>query len=178
MTSQKVLAHALAKYEGSVVIVSHDRHFLRTVTTDVLALWPHHTQVPARPPDGWRLYSGTYGEFEGSRLGEVFFSEQPQTVSPPGATTGSKISYAREKERRSEARKLQRHEETLLQRMEELESEHREIQERMAAYETYTDADAMRALRSRLEKNETDQAQTAEEWERVSERLQHYDYSL
>jgi ATP-binding cassette subfamily F protein 3 len=42
MTSQEVLARALGMYRGSLIVVSHDRYFLRSVSTDVLALWPAH----------------------------------------------------------------------------------------------------------------------------------------
>ncbi|MEX2442091.1 MAG: ABC-F family ATP-binding cassette domain-containing protein, partial [Alkalispirochaeta sp.] len=65
MTSQQVLARALSDYRGSTIVVSHDRYFLRAVSTDVLALWPRSLPEELRPSRAWRYYPGSYREFEG-----------------------------------------------------------------------------------------------------------------
>lgn len=51
------MEEALAAYPGAFIIVSHDKYFLRAVSTRVVAL----------PGDGsWRVFEGTYAEYETS----------------------------------------------------------------------------------------------------------------
>jgi ATPase subunit of ABC transporter with duplicated ATPase domains len=53
LATKKALTDALASYEGTLVFVSHDRAFLRSVATRILEL------APGKP----RLYPGTYDEY-------------------------------------------------------------------------------------------------------------------
>ena len=49
-----MLVEALAGFEGTMLFVSHDRHFLRR------ALEP---RARARPPEGAHVYGGGYTEY-------------------------------------------------------------------------------------------------------------------
>ena len=51
--TKEVLLEALADYEGTMLFVSHDRHFLRAVSNRVLELLP----------DGLHMYGGGYAEY-------------------------------------------------------------------------------------------------------------------
>src|SRR6185437_2546350 len=51
--SREVLLQALLGFEGTLMIVSHDRHFLRHVTTRVFELDQHHLSVYDGP---WSYY--------------------------------------------------------------------------------------------------------------------------
>jgi ATPase subunit of ABC transporter with duplicated ATPase domains len=53
MDTKEMLVEALANYEGTMLFVSHDRHFLRQLSNRVL-------EVNA---SGVRLYGGGYGEY-------------------------------------------------------------------------------------------------------------------
>jgi ATP-binding cassette subfamily F protein 3 len=54
-----VLVEALKAYDGTILIVSHDRHFLKQLTT----------QVAQVDKGGVRFYPGTYSEYL-SHIGE------------------------------------------------------------------------------------------------------------
>ena len=54
LATREMLAESLAKYEGTLLIVSHDRRFLSALTDHVLEL------EPGRPP---RVYGGGYAEY-------------------------------------------------------------------------------------------------------------------
>lgn len=58
MESKDVLAEALAKFGGTVLLASHDRHVLDQVATHVMSL-----------PDG-RLFEGTYSDWSATRAAE------------------------------------------------------------------------------------------------------------
>ncbi len=53
MGTKEVLLKALGTFEGTMLFVSHDRHFLRALSNRVLEV----------SPDGVRLYGGGYGEY-------------------------------------------------------------------------------------------------------------------
>lgn len=170
MTSQRVLAEALSHYRGSAIVVSHDRYFLQDVSTDVLALWPRALPKELRPSRAWRYYPGSYREFEGSHLGEVFATSEAisatQTApTSPGANKPRKHDYAEQKALRGELRRLERTEHELLQKMERLEHAHHEIQQAMSLEENYTDSATIRRLQESLQENEEDQHATTTEWE-------------
>jgi ATPase subunit of ABC transporter with duplicated ATPase domains len=50
----EVLARALQAYPGTILFVSHDRAFVRTVATKIIALEGNHTAIP---------YPGTYDAY-------------------------------------------------------------------------------------------------------------------
>ncbi len=178
MTSQQVLARALAQYRGSVVVVSHDRYFLRAVSTDVLALWPSSLPKEVRPPQAWRYYPGSYREFEGSHLGEVFATAEtwlaPQAAqTPPDSIENPpKNDYEQQKALKGEVRRLERQERELMQALERLEETHREIQHAMAVEENYTVPETIRRLQESLAQNEQDQQETTQRWEETVGRLE------
>jgi ATPase subunit of ABC transporter with duplicated ATPase domains len=53
MTTKEMLLDALAGYEGTMLFVSHDRHFLRALSNRVLEL----------TPEGIHKYGGGYAEY-------------------------------------------------------------------------------------------------------------------
>ena len=57
LTTKRALVKALSKYEGTIVFVSHDRSFLRALSTHVLEL----VMVDGKPRP--RAYPGTYDEY-------------------------------------------------------------------------------------------------------------------
>jgi len=56
ITTKEMLITALAQYEGAMLFVSHDRHFLAALSNRVLEI----------TPDGAHLYSGGYTEYVAS----------------------------------------------------------------------------------------------------------------
>lgn len=210
MASQRVLAEALRTYTGSLITVSHDRDFLRAVASDVLALW----KPGEHSGDSWRLYPGSYREFEQSHIGEVFFSDghadpsagagrnrplrghatdpglmsgtkpafdagpsgrSQNTAGGHGAETSSGSDYQRQKEQRSEVRRLRRLEEELLERIADNESRIASLDEQMADEANYTDGDTIRTLQEQRTEAEQRLASLTAEWELVAEQLSESD---
>ena len=103
----EILEEALVRFEGTVVLVSHDRYFLERVTTRVLHL-----------EDGEAtLYSGTYGEYlahrekASARGGQKFQSTvatKPAAVREEQAAAKGKSAYEAAKKNAREAEKRQR----------------------------------------------------------------------
>ncbi len=60
MRSREILLRALQEFQGTLVLVSHDRHFLRAISNRVF----HVTDRKLR------VFEGSYGEFLGSEQGD------------------------------------------------------------------------------------------------------------
>ncbi|MDA3949711.1 MAG: ABC-F family ATP-binding cassette domain-containing protein [Spirochaeta sp.] len=169
MQSQEVLAEALSRYEGTVIVVSHDRHFLRRVATDVLALWPSERSGDPVPARHWTFYPGPYNEFESARLGAVFLADatQPSRAEQTRSVNSEsqRSNYLDQKTRRARSRRLERREEEILNRLEELEGDHASVQEELAEPENYRDGDRVQALQQRLFENEAERDRLHDEWE-------------
>jgi ATP-binding cassette subfamily F protein 3 len=59
--SREILMEALKEYEGTVVLVSHDRHFLKEVTNRTYLVKDHKL----------RVFEGGYKEFLDSHQGDI-----------------------------------------------------------------------------------------------------------
>lgn len=165
MTSQEVLARTLARYDGSIVIVSHDRFFLREVATDVLALTPS-------PEDRthWQYYPGSFAEFEKTSLAAVL-DEDPSSGRSDGRgsdDTSGRDAYRDQKRRQTEFRKLMRKEEELLESIDRLETRRDELHHRLSDAAVYTDAEGSRSTQESLERCEHELAVAIAEWETIS----------
>ena len=109
MKSQEVLQNALANYEGTFAIVSHNRAFLDPITTKVLEF-----RSDGRPP---QLYLGNVTDYlekkacdEGTTVSAAAFEGQGKALSAPRATetsasvgSRSKGGASRKEEKRKEA---------------------------------------------------------------------------
>lgn len=179
MKSQEVLAEALQKYTGTVVVVSHDRTFLRDVATDVLALWPTQRHGPNVPNEHWRYYPGSYREFEGAQLGQVFLDHAAtegrgvpdvrEKREQPNNSTGGTQTFAEQKHVRSQLRKVERREEEIMVLLDSLEGEFDALQHQLALPENYRDGGKVQELQSALLQNEDARETLQREWETLEE---------
>jgi len=58
MPTCEVLDNALDPYDGSLLLVSHDRYFLDQVVDELLVIRPAH--LPGVP---WKMYKGSYSDY-------------------------------------------------------------------------------------------------------------------
>jgi ATP-binding cassette subfamily F protein uup len=122
-----LLEERLAAYQGTVLLVSHDRAFLNNVVTSVLAFEKHppaRTDVWLGPLDGWYVneYVGGYDDWADRR------------VLPPEAEPPRKSAPIREK--KPVKKRLSQHErrelDGLPSRIEALEIEQAQLHQRMS----------------------------------------------
>ncbi len=173
MTSQEVLARALQRYKGTVVFVSHDRSFLRSVATDVLALWAWDASFP----DRWRLYPGSFQEFEESHIGSVFADPEQESRETTGSTANVEGArrYEEQKARKAEFQRLRRREAEMLEQIEAREAEHRHVQEELATPDIYTDGEKVRFLNDKLNRLQGEIDDLHRTWEETELRLAQLD---
>lgn len=171
MASQEVLLSALKAYEGTLIVVSHDRYFLDRLVDRVLEL------------DGGTLrdWPGNLSEFiERKGLEEVATTREVQSHVPVEnvreagfKTRDQKRTEAEIRNRASRAIRSAREEvEELQKQIEKAENRKAEIETLMANEELYKDAVKYRQLLSEYEKIRIELPQFIEEWEAAALRLQ------
>ncbi|MBR4497420.1 MAG: ABC-F family ATP-binding cassette domain-containing protein [Bacteroidales bacterium] len=95
--SKEVLKQALLKYDGTLILVSHDRDFLNGLTTNIYEVKRTHIKEVM---GDLQVYLNQLNQEE------LAFSKAP-TAQAEKKTTASKIDYQRQKEIDRESRKLQ-----------------------------------------------------------------------
>ena len=129
MQSQDVLQRALRDYEGSVLIVSHNRDFLDTVVTKTLEF---------RPGEQPRLFSGNIAYYL-DKTAEESGTAKPAAASAPSRGTPS-ATPNRKDQRRAEAEAREQRNKLLKPLETELEALEKKIAEYEAAQAALTKA--------------------------------------
>jgi len=146
----ELLEEILVSYQGSVLMVSHDRSFLNNITTSIIAF----------EDEGMlREYTGGYDDYlrQKEPAGRMVKKEKP--ASKPKAAGKKKLSY-------KEKREL----EGLVVRLEGLEGEQKRLHEKMADPAFYKqDSEEIAATAARAEAVKTELEQAFERWEKLEE---------
>ena len=164
LASKDVLLGALRDFPGTVIFVSHDRHFIANLATAVLEV----------KGGGARYLPGDY-DYYLRRAAQEAGTKDGAAGAPAAAE--AKAASATQKERqeekrlKSELRALEREEGVLIQQLEELEAARRQIEESMALPEAYENGGRMKELRKRHEENHAQHAQSMARWEEVDSRI-------
>ena len=152
----ELLESLLVDYQGTVLLVSHDRAFLNDVVTSTLAI-----------EDDGRVkeYDGGYDDYLRQRQVEASAEPKPGPDPATVATTGKGASPQVDRARKlsfKEKREL----ETLPGRIEELEAACRAIHESMASPSFYQqDGGEIVRIKARLDGLEQELASAYERWE-------------
>ena len=134
IVSTEALARALEQYRGTLIVVSHDRAFLRRLVTGVLEV----------DLGGARLYPGDFSYYEWKRGNE--------DDGAPARATPRRKGRGRTKEN-PEVRSQAVREDRVLVELEELEEQRMRIEADLAREDTWRDGEAMRELKRSLARN-------------------------
>ncbi|MBO4366017.1 MAG: ABC-F family ATP-binding cassette domain-containing protein [Clostridia bacterium] len=97
--SRETLEEALKGYGGTILAVSHDRYFIRSLATNILVL--DRKNDTGLFPDGYRLYRCGYEEYLRRAESERAQNGQEQSADSP---SGSKLSFEEQKKRKNRQR--------------------------------------------------------------------------
>ena len=163
MRSKDILKNAIMKYDGTVVVVSHDREFLDGMVDKVYEF----------RDGGVKEYLGGIYYFLEKRklesLQEVERRDAPAKTALKAAESGAsgKLSYEQKKEQEKQARKAKRAVETIEAELAGIEKQIAEYDAKFAAAAEYNEADykAYNELKNRYEHQ-------MHEWEKASYELE------
>ena len=159
METLDLLAELLADYKGTVLTVSHDRAFLDSVVTSILAI-----------EDGGNVFEATggYTDYENNRkvrekekanaarIAEERANSQKSAALSNGSGTESATNQANVAKKRKRSYNEEREYAALPKKIEKLEAEIAEIQTELAKPEVYTDANRIIELQKSLSDHESE----------------------
>ncbi|MDD4699233.1 MAG: ABC-F family ATP-binding cassette domain-containing protein [Oscillospiraceae bacterium] len=159
LQSREVLEEALANYDGTLLVVSHDRYFINRLSNRVL----HLTK------GGMESINGNYDTYCEQCLQA---ESSPATVKEESA---SKRQYKQKKERESSVRKLKSAQIRCETAIGQLESEIGEINESLSSPEISADYVKTIELSALIELKNTELEQKMLEWEEVLSSLSEFE---
>lgn len=165
MRSKDVLKEAIREFDGTVIVVSHDREFLDGLVTKVYEFGGGVVK---------EHIGGIYDFLQKKQmenLNELQLSQSPTSEArkaAPEPVSESKLSYEAQKEQARKARKLEKQVAECEERISKLEQQIQELENKMATPEGASDMqlyEQHRQLKQQVASEE-------EEWERLSLELE------
>lgn len=176
MRSKDVLKDAIRDFDGTVVIVSHDREFLDGLATKVYefggglvkehlgGIYEFLQRKKIESLDELQVKAVNRGDEEGSRIGK---EEKLSTVNPQ-LSTEKKLTYEERKELNKKQKRLEKQVAECEANIEETESAISILEEQMATPEGASDV----SLYEKHQKLKAQLDKIVEEWEEVSMELE------
>lgn len=170
--SIQILSGALQQYEGTYVVVSHDRFFLREIANKIWYI-----------EDGLvREFPGTYEEFNyhiNQQKEQAKAEERAQIASKSNSTNtkeadnkSAKSDFEKEKERRRQETKLKTAIDKIESEIFALEEQKEKLLNEMAQPEMSTQFDKLVELQRDLDKCESKLGPSHSQWEKLLEELE------
>ena len=144
------LENLLKAYEGTVIVVSHDRYFINKIADRLLIF----------KENGVEYFDGTYAEYI-----EKNESEEEKVVSKEPKEKKKNTDYLENKERNRAKNKIKRIENDI----ENKEKQIKEIQEKMTSDEICTNYVKLNELQQQINLIEQEIEQKMQEWEELSQ---------
>lgn len=156
-TSREALEESLKSYEGTMLIISHDRYFINKLADRILEL----------NPEGMTEYLGNYDYYMEKRL-EKSGQDTGKTHTETKKSTGA-IDYKMKKEMQAQERKRRSMLKKTEQEIEETELEMEKVNEQLADPQVTSDYQKLIELSGKLEELKAKQEQLYEQWAELSD---------
>ncbi|TVQ40560.1 MAG: ABC transporter ATP-binding protein [Spirochaetaceae bacterium] len=160
MHSKDVLLDALRSYKGTVLFVSHDRHFLDALADRVIEITRparHEFSVVTDYPGDYAYYRHR------TRQNEAHGADGTKDLR--GTRTGGDRHWQERKARKNRMQAIAREELRLIEQIETAERHHADIEQRMALPENYRNGEKMQQLQHHLEQARREQQRLSALWE-------------
>ena len=159
------LSMALQEYEGALVVVSHDRHLLRSVTDSLLLVADGKAQPFDGDLDDYRVWMSEHKK----SLGETDVD-----MGSPDSGLSRKVQRQNEAERRKRLKPLLNKLKKAEQTVEKFHTEQKKLETQLADSEIYSDSNKAKLKKLLAQKINVDKAleQSEEEWMILEELLE------
>lgn len=152
--SREALEDAILEYDGTLMVISHDRYFLNKVIGRILEL----------KEDGVSEYLGNYSYYQEKKLNPTRFEDYEELAN--GKTkTQLKDEKKKKREAEKEAKALQLKIKNLEKTIAEKEDELTNLQEQLCLESVYSNPSESQRVNSEIKKLEDTISQLYEEWE-------------
>ncbi len=155
INSKEMLLEAIRKYEGTVVFVSHDKHFIRNLATRILYI----------SDEGPEFFDGDYEYFERKiEEKEEQWAVEREKTKEEKSVVRTPSSYEENKAKKNRINSLTREINAISQKIENLEKEIAALEEESSKPEVYSVAARIRAVLDEKSKKEEEKDKLEEEW--------------
>ena len=147
IASQEVLEEVLTDFNGTILIVSHDRYLINALATQVWAI----------EDEELRVYDGNYSDYEEQKSKERQARGKKQEVKSKRRGTGSRRQEARDKRQTAKAEELEENIATL-------EAQLATLGEELVAASTAQDVESLRELGAEYRRVDEELQQLVTQW--------------
>jgi len=165
ITSKELLKKALAKYDGSLIVVSHDREFLQGLTEKVYEFKNQNIKE----------YIGDIDTFLEEKDLENFKqleSSQKEQKNTKQDKSDVQLSYAEQKAHQKKIKKLQNRVSKLEKEIDTLDKSQKQIDADLAIPEKFTELSQKDGFFAEYEKNQQKLQELEAEWEKAAVQLE------
>jgi len=165
ITSKELLKKALSNYDGSLIVVSHDREFLQGLTDKVYEFKDQNIKE----------YIGDIDTFLEEKDLENFKeleSSQKEQKNTKQDKSDVQLSYAEQKAHQKKIKKLQNRVSKLEKEIETLDKSQKQIDADLAIAEKFTELSQKEGFFVEYEKNQQKLQELEAEWELAAEQLE------
>ncbi|MDB0027341.1 ATP-binding cassette domain-containing protein [Flavobacteriales bacterium] len=165
ITSKELLKKALAKYDGSLIVVSHDREFLQGLTEKVYEFKNQNIKE----------YIGDIDTFLEEKDLENFKqleSSQKEQKNTKQDKSDVQLSYAEQKAHQKKIKKLQNRVSKLEKEIETLDKSQKQIDADLAISEKFNELSKKDGFFTEYEKNQQKLQELEAEWEKAAVQLE------
>ena len=166
--SVNILIQALQQYQGTFVIVSHDRHFISQVANKVWFI--ENKEV--------KEYPGTYDEY-------VYWQSQRTPPTPSASLTVQEapkktvsVSSEADKEQQRELARLQREVHGAEEEITALEEEKKRVEQELAQPDVYSDSQRQQETTQRFATVSNKLSRKTQQWEELALRVEELEAAL
>lgn len=164
MQSVNILIQALEQYEGTFVVISHDRYFVESVANKIWYIENHELKE----------YPGTYHEYEywmEQREKEGKRNSQPQASNAPKAQAKPKPSPGQHQELEQELKRANQKLKQVEGLVNELESKLKNCENKLALPSTYSDPNALHEATQQFNKVKVQLDKEQATWEQLMDQV-------
>lgn len=151
--SCEALENALRQYEGTLLIVSHDRYLINKIADRIYALCP----------DGARAFDGNY---------DAYLEKTKESTAEKAEKPAKNLEYAQKKEREAATRKEKAELRRLEVRINESESEISKLENQLQEPETASDYQAAMEITEKIEKMKHENEDLVARWSALAEKYE------
>jgi ABC transporter, ATP-binding protein len=159
--SIEVLEDALENFDGTMLVVSHNRHFLDSVCNTIYYL----------DENGLTKFKGNYEDYKESLKNAKISSQTAEEIE---IKEERKLSYQEQKELNKKISKLKRDVVKLEDEMEKITVKREELNIEYEAAGKCNDLGKLMEIQGQFEKLEEEEMSKMEEWDEKSEELKKY----
>ncbi len=163
INAKEMLLEAIKAYDGTVIFVSHDTHFIQNLATRIMYL----------SSDGPEFFEGDY-EYFASKLEEkeAQFAVREEKKTEEVKTISVNNNHKEQKALRNQIQKLEKEAEKLLERCDSLQEEIENLNKKMEDPAIYSDPSKITKIVKEKMDKEKEAEKAEEDWMFISERIE------